>query len=54
MEENITKEEQDKIISLIDFYCAPLTSCSGVGDDFSKGYNYALSKLKDKIRSINV
>lgn len=54
MEKVITKEEQDKIISLIDFYCAPLTSCSGIGDEFAKGYNYAISKLKEKIGNLNV
>lgn len=46
----LTEQEKSKILLLIDFYCAPLTSCSGVGDDFAKGYNYAVSKLKEKIR----
>ena len=52
MEEIISQEEKDKFMSLIDFYCAPLTSCSGVGNQFAEGYNYAITKLKEKIRNI--
>lgn len=52
MEENISQTEKDKFMSLIDFYCAPLTSCSGVGNEFAEGYNYAVTKLKQKIKEL--
>jgi hypothetical protein len=49
MENFITEEEKNKFIALIDFYCAKLTSCSTVSNEFANGYNYAVDKLKTKI-----
>jgi hypothetical protein len=48
----LTSEEKNKIIFLINFYATPMSSCSGVEQEFINGYNYAISKLKEKINKI--
>jgi hypothetical protein len=51
---SLTIEEKNKIMFLIDFYCSPLTSCSTSASDFAEGYNYAISKLKEKINLMEI
>lgn len=51
-ETTLTLEEKNKIINLINFYASPMASCSGVEEEFINGYNYAISKLKEKISKI--
>lgn len=52
MEKMLTEEEKNKIISIVDFYSSPMSSCSDVSEEFASGYNYAFQKLKEKIKSI--
>lgn len=48
----LSADEKNKIMFLIDFYCSPLSSCSESSTDFARGYNYAVSRLKEKINSM--